>query len=317
MIVAFQGETGAYSEEALLEMFPAAEPLPCTDFAAVFEAAESGRAQRAMIPIENTLHGSVHENYDLLREHDLEITAESHLRIRHRLLAVKGASLENIRSVTSHPQALGQCRDFLRNRLSGARIVPSYDTAGAARDVARANDPGMAAIAGRRAAEEYGLETLAADIESNHNNFTRFLALGRRAAAGDESTDRAKDAALKTSIVYAQRDNVPGSLFKSLAVFALRDIDLYKIESRPLVGSPGQYIFYLDLEGSRKDEPVRNALAHLEEVAASVKVLGTYAAATIGSASGGAAGAEGAGGASRRPGAGSASDRPGAGRNSP
>ena len=290
MIVAFQGETGAYSEEALLEMFPAAEPLPCADFAAVFEAVGSGRADRAMIPIENTLHGSVHENYDLLREHDLQIMAESHLRIRHRLLAVKGASMDGIRSVTSHPQALGQCRDFLRSRLSGARIVPSYDTAGAARDVARANDPTMAAIAGRRAAEEYGLETLAADIESNHNNFTRFLALGRGGNDGAGDTGGAGQGkagrALKTSIVYAQRDNVPGSLFKSLAVFALRDIDLYKIESRPLVGSPGQYIFYLDLEGSREDEPVRNALAHLEEVAASVKVLGTYASAPIGTSAG-------------------------------
>lgn len=280
MIVAFQGETGAYSEEALLEMFPAAEPLPCADFEAVFEAAESGRADRAMVPIENTLHGSVHQNYDLLREHNLRIVAESHMRIRHRLLAVEGARLDGIEAVTSHPQALGQCRDFLRHRLSDARIIPSYDTAGAARDVARAGDVSMAAVAGRRAAEEYGLITLASDIESNHNNFTRFLALART-----EEVERAKPESdgtpMKTSVVYAQRDNVPGSLFKSLAVFALRDIDLYKIESRPLVGSPGQYIFYLDLEGSHDDEPVRNALAHLEEVAASVKVLGTYAAEPV------------------------------------
>lgn len=280
MIVAFQGETGAYSEEALLEMFPAAEPLPCADFEAVFEAAESGRADRAMVPIENTLQGSVHQNYDLLREHDLRIVAESYLRIRHRLLAVEGAHLDDIKTVTSHPQALGQCRDFLRSRLSEARIIPSYDTAGAAKEVARAGDMSMAAVAGRRAADKYGLSTLASDIESNHNNFTRFLALARPEDAANQ--EPAGDGMpMKTSIVYAQRDNVPGGLFKSLAVFALRDIDLYKIESRPLVGSPGQYIFYLDLEGSRDDEPVRNALSHLEEVAASVKVLGTYAAEPV------------------------------------
>ncbi|NNF03476.1 MAG: prephenate dehydratase, partial [Rhodothermales bacterium] len=253
------------------------------DFEAVFEAAESGRADRALIPIENTLHGSVHENYDLLREHDLEIVAESHLRIRHRLLSVGGASLASIRTVTSHPQALGQCRAFLRTRLPDATIVPSYDTAGAARGVARSGDPSMAAIAGRRAADEYGLITLAEDIESNHNNFTRFLTLARpgTAAPPRDETPTGGERPFKTSIVYAQRDNVPGSLFKSLAVFALRDIDLYKIESRPLVGSPGQYIFYLDLQGSRDDEPVRRALAHLDEVAASVKVLGTYVAAPV------------------------------------
>jgi prephenate dehydratase len=220
----------------------------------------------------------VHQNYDLLSEHRLRIVAETHLRVRHQLLGVRGARAGDLLEVHSHPQALGQCRDFLRRHVPGARPVPAYDTAGAARDVARAGDRTRAAIASRRAAEEYGLDILANDIESNHQNYTRFLALARPEQAGKESiaTDHS-GAALKTSILYAQKENVPGGLFKSLAVFALRDIDLFKIESRPLVGSPGHYVFYLDLAGAEWDDHVQHALAHLEEIAAYVTVLGTYA----------------------------------------
>lgn len=276
MKVAFQGEAGAFSEEAVFALYPDSESLARPSFESVFESVGDGSADRGVIPIENSLHGSVHENYDLLREHELRIISEIHLRIRHYLLAIASARLEDIRSVCSHPQALGQCRTFLKNNCSDAEIVAVYDTAGAAKMVAERCDSSRAAIASARAAEKYGLITLAEGIESNHQNYTRFLSLARAEDAIRALSNTDDKIPLKTSIVYAQRENIPGSLFKSLAVFALRDIDLYKIESRPLVGSPGKYLFYLDHSGSSDDEPVQNALQHLEEVAATVKVLGTY-----------------------------------------
>lgn len=278
--VGFQGEVGAYSEEALDALYPHALMVPYPSFEAAFEALSGGELDRAVLPIENSLFGSVHQNYDLLLEHELIIVAQIQLRIRHQLMAPEGASLEGLKRVLSHPQAIGQCRDFLRRELSQAVIQPTYDTAGAAKDVAEAKDQTQAAIASKAAAAEYGLSILAGDIESNHANYTRFLALARPDADPERGLqpDTVDSGDFRTSLVYAQRENVPGGLFKSLAVFALRDIDLLKIESRPLVGSPGQYVFYLDLKGHRDDEPVRNALHHLKEVAARVRVLGSFRA---------------------------------------
>ncbi len=278
MRVAFQGEIGAYSEEAVAGLYPGAEICPRPSFEAAFDSVSSGDVDRAVLPIENSLFGSVHQNYDLLLEHDLRILAEIQIRIRHQLLGLQGSTLEGIRKVYSHPQAIGQCRTFLKEKLPNAEIIPSYDTAGAAKHVAETADSSHAAIASRAAAGEYSLISLSPDIESNHANYTRFLALGRSDSSQEEglSPDVLKNGEAKTSLLYAQRENVPGGLFKSLAVFALRDIDLFKIESRPLVGSPGQYIFYLDLGGHEDDERVRNALHHLNEVAAKVKVLGSY-----------------------------------------
>ena len=278
--VGFQGEVGAYSEEALVALYPQALMVPHPSFESAFEALTGGDLDRAVLPIENSLFGSVHQNYDLLLEHDLQIVAQIQLRIRHQLMAPRGASLTSIKRVLSHPQAIGQCRDFLRSELGQADIQPTYDTAGAAKKVARTADPSHAAIASKAAASEYGLDILASDIESNHANYTRFLALARPDADPEEGLqpDALETGAFRTSLVYAQKENVPGGLFKSLAVFALRDIDLLKIESRPLVGSPGQYVFYLDLEGHRDDEPVRNAVHHLKEIAARVRVLGSFRA---------------------------------------
>ena len=282
MKVAFQGETGAFSEEAVGALFPEAEAVPLPSFEAVFEAATEGDVDRAVVPIENSLFGSVHLNYDLLRQHALVITAELRLRIRHHLMAPPGTALSDVRQVHSHPQALGQCQVFLRERLPHAEAVPAYDTAGAAKMVAEGGRPGVAAIASERAAAEYGLRVLAAGIESNHQNYTRFLALARPddvppTSASDVRTDTQSNIRpFKTSLVYAMRQNVPGALFKSLAVFALRDLDLFKIESRPLVGHPGQYLFYLDVGGSAADQPVQRALDHLAEIAAYLKVLGSY-----------------------------------------
>jgi len=277
MRIAFQGEIGAYSEEAAAALYPDAGMVPFPEFDAVFEALATSRVDRAVVPIENSLHGSVHRNYDLLREHDVTIVAEGKLRIRHQLLGLPGAKLEDIVAVFSHPQALGQCRDFVKKTLPHARATPAYDTAGAARDVARVGNPAHAAIASRRAASEYALSLLAENIESNTANYTRFLALARRNEPSlDGLAPETTSGAPKTSLLFAQSENIPGSLFKSLAVFALRDIDLLKIESRPLVGSPGKYIFHLDLAGDAGSEAVMNALRHLEEIAAYVTVLGSY-----------------------------------------
>ncbi len=272
MTVAFQGELGAFSEEAVHAVFDAADLLPCGAFEDVFAAVEEGPAERAVVPIENSVFGSVPVNYDHLRQHDVQIVGELTLRIRHHLLGVEGASLERVRQVRSHPQALGQCRRFLREHLPGAETQPMYDTAGAAQHVAEAGAPDVLAIASEAAAGRYGLTVLAAEIEDDPQNFTRFLVLARTGEPGVTPTD----APMKTSVVFALRENVPGALFKSLAVFALRDLDLFKIESRPRVGHPGSYLFYLDVTGRATDEPVERALDHLGEITAELKVLGSY-----------------------------------------
>ncbi len=273
MRVAFQGEVGAFSEEAALKLFPGADPVPFPSFEAVFDAVASSEVDRAAIPIENSLYGSVHINYDLLREYDLVIAAEHNLRIRHNLMAHPGVTLPDVRRVLSHPQALGQCRRFLRTNLRHAEEVPVYDTAGAAKMVARSDARDEAAIASERAAREYGLEVLAAGVESDDSNYTRFLALQR---STDPLPTWNGESSVKTTVVYSMQQNVPGALFKSLAVFALRDVDLFKIESRPLVGSPGNYLFYLDVAGHAEQDSVRNALSHLREIASYLKVLGSY-----------------------------------------
>jgi prephenate dehydratase len=272
MRVAFQGETGAFSEDAVRALFPTSEPIPFLSFDAVFEAVASGEVDRGVIPIENSLFGSVHANYDLLQSNDLWITDEISVRIRHHLMGLPGTRLEDIRKVYSHPQALGQCSKFLRERLSHVEAIPAYDTAGSAKMIASRGERDAGAIASLQAAREYGLEILAHNIENNQHNYTRFLALARK----EEGEPSVPEGPAKTSIVYAMRENVPGALFKSLAVFALRDLDLYKIESRPLIGSPGNYLFYLDLQGSIGSDVVQRAIEHLREIAAFVRVLGSY-----------------------------------------
>ncbi len=270
---AFQGETGAFSETAAETLFPDTNTVAKSSFEAVFEAVASGEVELAVVPIENSLFGSVHINYDLLREHDVRIVGEVSIRIRHCLLGQDGVRLEDIRQVHSHPQALGQCRDWLRRHLPHAEAIPAYDTAGAARMLNAMRLHDAAAIASRRAASEYGLAVLAEGIESNPNNYTRFLAL-RRGRDGEIARD--PQTSYKTTILYSLRENVPGALFKTLAVFALRDIDLIKIESRPLIGSPGNYLFYIDVLGHACDEPLARALTHLEELSPRVTVLGSY-----------------------------------------
>ncbi len=267
MRVAFQGEPGAYSEAAALEHFgPGSVTLPCETFDEVFAAAQAGRVDCGLVPIENSLAGSIHRNYDLLLQHPLSIVGERHLRVRHCLIGLPGATLSQIRTVISHPQALAQCEKYLKFQL-GVKAEAAYDTAGSAKIVKERGDLALAAIASRRAAEVYGLSILAEAIEDDPANFTRFLAIAPQpiTPAGDA----------KTSIVFTLR-NLPGALFKALSVFALRDIDLTKIESRPLVGKPWEYLFYVDFAGSIADPATARALDHLGEYALTLRVLGSY-----------------------------------------
>lgn len=265
--VAYQGEEGAFSEQAALAYFQRpVRTIPLRGFADVFESVARGSSAAGIIPIENSLYGSIHQNYDLLQQYSLKISGEIILRIVHCLLAIRGVRLAEIRRIYSHSQALGQCQEFL-SRLKNVEAVPMYDTAGAAKMISDRREPYAAAIAGLQAARVYDLAVLQRNIESNHRNYTRFLILSRR-----ETYPRG-DA--KTSIIFKTK-NVPGALFRALGVFALRDINLFKIESRPITGKPWEYLFYLDFSGNRVDEVNRRALDHLSEISSSVKILGSY-----------------------------------------
>jgi prephenate dehydratase len=270
--VAFQGEPGAFSEEAVRCVFDEADLHPCATFEDAFEAVEQHTVARAVVPIENAVFGSVRVNYDHLRTHAVTIVGELQLRVHHCLVAPEGAAIDDLEVVRSHQQALGQCRDWLRERVPEATPEATPDTAGAARAVAAAGDPTTAAVASRRAAERYGLTVLADGLQDDTQNFTRFLVL----APEDADARSVGTGDPKTSLAFVLQENVPGALFKSLAVFALRELDLAKIESRPLVGHPGRYRFYLDVHGAVTDEPVARALDHLREITMELRVLGSY-----------------------------------------
>ena len=266
-IVAFQGEHGAFSEMAARTYFPTGiGTLPVKSFDDLFRLVTRGRAKFGIIPIENSLYGSIHQNYDLLQRYSLKIGGEIKLRVVHSLLANPRVRLRDIQFIYSHPQALGQCDTFLR-RLKNVEAIAMYDTAGAAKFIKEGGRTDAAAIASLDAARVYGLKVLRSGIESDHRNFTRFLLLSRKSLIATSSA--------KTSIIFSLK-NVPGSLFKALSVFALRDINLHKIESRPLVGRPWEYVFYLDFQGSVRDDASRRALGHLREITSYLKILGSY-----------------------------------------
>ncbi len=270
MKVAFQGEAGAYSEQAVFGYFGSVETVPCESFDSVFDAVNSGKCESALIPIENSLAGSIHQNYDLLLRNELHIVGEYFLRVRHCLIALPDVDKSDIKKAISHPQALGQCAGYLRNLNIKPEAV--YDTAGSVKILKESGARDTAAIASRRAAELYGMQILEEGIEDNVENYTRFLAIQREVIVPEKGPHQGL---AKTSIVFTLK-NEPGALFKALSVFALRDIDLTKIESRPLAGSPWEYLFYVDFIGATHEETVRKALDHLNEYAKMLRVLGSY-----------------------------------------
>jgi len=265
MKIAFQGEPGAYSEQAVFNYFGNVETLPCESFDIVFDSVVSVACVAWLIQNENSLAGSIHQNYDLLLRHDLHIIGEYLLRVQHCLIALPDVPKTDIKKVISHPQALGQCAAYLRGL--GVKAESVYDTAGSVKMLKESGARDTAAIAARRAAEIHGMQILEDGIEDNPENYTRFLAISK--------TGLQPEGEAKTSIVFTLK-NKPGALFKALSVFALRDIDLTKIESRPLQGQPWEYLFYIDFLGAAQEEIARKALDHLGEYALMLRVLGSY-----------------------------------------
>ena len=271
--VAFQGEAGAFSESAARRLL--GEPLatvPCLTFEDMFAAVTGGGADCCIAPIENSLAGSIHRNYDLLLDSGLTIAGETNLRVVHNLIAPRGVELGDVRRVYSHPVALAQCTRFLAAHPE-IEPVPVHDTAGAVRLVVEQGRGDAAAIASDSAAEIYGARVLERSIEDNAQNFTRFLLLLPTDAQPPQLREPARR--WKTSLMF-RTVNKPGALFRALGVFAIFDIDLSKIESRPIEGRPWEYAFYLDIVGQREDPTIARALANLGEISEMVKLLGSY-----------------------------------------
>jgi prephenate dehydratase len=268
--IAFQGIAGAYSEQAIHQFFgPQVESSAQTTLEDIFLAVEDGAAEHGMLPVENAVAGSVNRSYALLLEHDLRIHAEVILRVRHMLMAPAGTALDEIQRVRSHPQALAQCQRYLERH--GLTPEPSFDTAGAARDLAAQPEPGVAVVASELAANLYDLEILDPDIEDYAFNYTRFFVLAL------ESPPRAPRN--KTSLIFTT-PHQPGALYDCMGEFAKRRINLSKIESRPRLNRPWQYIFYLDFEGHCQDATCEAAIMGLLRRSSFVKLLGSYPAAT-------------------------------------
>lgn len=268
--VAFQGVRGAYSENAIFQFFgQGVETLPCQSLEGIFEAVERGQADLGLLPVENALTGSQPRAYELLMEHELRIQAEVIIHIRHTLMAGPGVKLAQVKRVRSTLQSLNQCEKFInQNHLEQ---IPSFDTAGSARDLAENPEPDLAVIASKLAAEIYQLEVLKEEIEDTPFNYTRFFVLG------NEDPPRAQRC--KTSLIFSAR-HLPGSLYQCLGEFAERNLNLTKIESRPRRNRPWQYLFYLDFEGHWQDPVAEAALLGLLRRAGFVKMLGSYPMAT-------------------------------------
>lgn len=273
--VAFQGERGAFSEEAARKLAgPRVAVMPCHRFEDIFRNLKEGRAAGAIVPIENTLAGSVHENYDHLQNFELPIVGETSVRIVHNLIAPPGVSFRKIRRVFSHPVALNQCLNFFQANPQIEK-VPFYDTAGSVKMVMEEKLSDAGALASAVAAEIYGGRILRRSVEDDRQNFTRFFLLRTPEYVRRHPIKAGRGAVWKTSLVFSTR-NVPGSLFRTLSAFALRDLNLIKIESRPLRGKPWEYLFYVDFLGHIEDRNVVNALHHLEELTDYLRVLGCY-----------------------------------------
>jgi arogenate/prephenate dehydratase len=264
--IAYQGEPGAFSEAASRQVAADAHLVPCKSFEDVFASVNTSQVDFGVLPIENSIGGSIHRNFDLLLEHDLPIVGEVEVPVVHHLLALPGRRLEQVKRIYSHPQALAQCDRFLRT-LTGVEITATYDTAGSAKMIATDGLEDAAAIASARAAEVFGLVPLKSSIQDYQNNTTRFLVIGRQPLSSS-----APD---KTTVVFTLT-NEPGALFKAISVFALRGIDLTKLESRPIPDRKWEYLFYVDVAAASADLACARALAHLAEFAPMVRVLGSY-----------------------------------------
>ncbi|HEX7828908.1 MAG TPA: prephenate dehydratase [Thermoanaerobaculia bacterium] len=270
--VAYQGERGAFSETAAQRLLGREiAGIPCPSFDAMFASIGNDEADCCIAPIENSLAGSIHRNYDLLVQHDLNIVSETHLRVVHNLIAPRETSFDAIKRVLSHPVALAQCTKFFAAHPH-IEPVPVHDTAGGVRLVLERGREDEAGIASESAASIYDGQILARSIEDNPQNFTRFFLLTPH---GRDIATREAPRRWKTSIVF-RVDNKPGALFRALGAFALLEIDLSKIESRPIEGRPWEYAFYLDVIGRSTETVIARALANLNDIAESVKVLGSY-----------------------------------------
>ena len=270
--VAYQGERGAFSEAAAVRLLGREiEPVPCASFDDMFAAVDGKAADCCIAPIENSLAGSIHRNYDLLLASRLTIGGETHLRIVHNLIAARNVPVASIRRVYSHPVALAQCTRFLRAHPS-IEAVPVHDTAGAVREVMERGRDDEAGIASAEAAGIYGGHIVSQGVEDHAQNFTRFLLLTPhdRTVETRESTRR-----WKTSLVF-RVPNKPGSLYRALGAFAMFDLDLAKVESRPIEGRPWEYAFYVDVIGRESDADLARALDNLRHMAEMVRILGSY-----------------------------------------
>ena len=268
--VAFQGERGAFSEDAIIAFFKEADFVTYRNLRDVFEAVKRDTVEFGIAPAENSQAGSINETYDLLLEFPLNIFGEVVLRVHHYLMALRGSTLNNITTIYSHPQALAQCDEYLREL--NVDLIPAYNTAGAAKKIKEDKLIGHAAIANRRAAVIYGLDILAEEIETNPDNYTKFFIVGRQKP--EKSTRN------KTSLVFSVK-NAPGTLYAGLGAFASRGINLTKLESRPMKNKPWEYVFYVDIEGHVEDKDCKEALVDLDSSASFVKILGSYAAAQV------------------------------------
>ncbi|WGM88948.1 MAG: prephenate dehydratase [Candidatus Bathyarchaeota archaeon] len=269
MKIAFQGELGAYSEMAVYSYFgQEVEVKPCKSFDEVFERVKTGNADYGVVPIENSIEGSVNRTYDLFLEYDLKVRGEIIIRISHCLIAHKGTDINQIKAVYSHPQALAQCRKFLEE--NNLKAISNFDTAGSVKMIKEENMIDSAAIASERAAQIYDMAILAREIEDVKNNSTRFFVLDKQ-----DAPFTAED---KTSIIFAAK-SIPGALHKVLKEFADRNINLTKIESRPTKQTPWEYHFYLDFEGHRTEQKCQQALESIKDKTIFIKILGSYKAA--------------------------------------
>jgi prephenate dehydratase len=264
--VAFQGERGAFSEDAAAKLFGKnIDFSPCIRLKDVFELVSQDKVDFGVVPLENSQAGSINETYDLLLAYPLNIFAEVILRVSHCLMALPGVRLADIATIYSHPQALAQCDEFL-SKLK-VEIVPTYDTAGSAKMIQERKLTNCGAIASRRAADIYGLDILAPEIETNVNNYTKFVAISKEKAKPAQKN--------KTSIVFAA-EHKPGSLYRILGIFATRDINLTKLESRPSRTKPWEYVFYADFEGHLDGKIYQEAMTELQRETTFIKVLGSY-----------------------------------------